>query len=66
MATLEQRQAAMLVKRHKEPDPVTESKIRVSIYLLWRAGIEEEELARRFDRPAKWMREFIAGGFPLE
>jgi len=62
---LEQKQAAMLLRRGKEPDPVAESKIRVSIYLLWRAGVEEEELARRFDRPAGWMRDFVADGFPL-
>ena len=65
MPTLEQKQTAMLVKRHKEPDPVTESKMRVQIYLLWRAGVEEEELAKQFDRPPEWMRAFIADGFPL-
>ncbi|MFZ1006109.1 MAG: hypothetical protein WAN65_04700 [Candidatus Sulfotelmatobacter sp.] len=61
------KQAAMRARRGKEPDPVTESKVRVAIYLLWRSdpSLTEEQIGRRFDRGAAFVRRMIEENFPL-
>jgi hypothetical protein len=61
------KQAALLVKNGKEPNPCEESRIRVAAYLIWRTNphMTEEQLARRMDRSVKFVRWLIENDFPL-
>jgi hypothetical protein len=61
------KQAAMKARHGKEPDPVTECKVRVVIYLLWRSdtSLTEEQIGRRFGRTGKFVRHLIDDNFPL-
>ena len=47
-------------------DPIAEMMLRTRLAYRWaKSDITEEQLAKEFDRPREWVRDWISEGCPL-
>jgi hypothetical protein len=51
--------------RVRVTDPVSEMRARIRYAQLWVKGETEESIAKKWDRPREWVRDWLSDGCPL-